>query len=87
MILVLGILSLVTGPCAAILGPIAWIMGKNDLKEMAAGTMDRSGEGATNAGRICGMIATILVAAVIVIYCLIFIFGLILAGAGAGANA
>jgi hypothetical protein len=56
-ILVLGILGLVIcGP----LGIAAWIMGNGDLKEMDAGTMDPSGRGNTNAGRICGMIATIL---------------------------
>jgi hypothetical protein len=35
-------------------------MGNKDLKEMRAGRMDDSGEGTTNAGRICGMISTIL---------------------------
>jgi hypothetical protein len=56
-ILVLGILGLVLcGP----LGIAAWIMGNGDLREMNAGTMDPSGRGNTNAGRICGIIATIL---------------------------
>ena len=58
LILVLGILSLVVcGP----LGIFAWIMGSGDLKQMDAGTMDPSGRGTTNAGRICGMIATIFI--------------------------
>jgi hypothetical protein len=35
-------------------------MGNNDLKEMDAGTMDPSGRSTTNAGRICGIIGTIL---------------------------
>jgi hypothetical protein len=56
-ILVLGILSLVI---CAILGPFAWVMGNNDLAAMRAGTMDPSGEGLTQAGRICGMISSIL---------------------------
>lgn len=57
LILVLGILSLVVcGP----LGIFAWIMGSGDLKEMGAGIMDSSGRGNTQAGKICGMIATIL---------------------------
>jgi hypothetical protein len=72
LILVLGILSLVTG-CAPVLGPIAWILGNNDLKEIRAGTMDPSGEGMTNAGKICGMIATILSVVVICLYLLIFL--------------
>jgi hypothetical protein len=57
MILTFGILSLVI---CGFLGPVAWIMGNKDLKEMRAGRMDPSGEGMTNAGRICGMIACIL---------------------------
>jgi hypothetical protein len=35
-------------------------MGNNDLREMAAGRMDRSGQGLTQAGKICGMISVIL---------------------------
>ena len=35
-------------------------MGSGDLKEMAAGRMDRTGEGMTKAGKIIGMIAAIL---------------------------
>ncbi len=57
-VLTLGILSLVCLPI--IFGPLAWTMGNNDLKEMKAGRMDRSGEGMTRAGKICGIIATVL---------------------------
>ncbi len=60
VILVLGILSLVSCCFGLILGPIAWIMGNNDLQEIRAGRMDREGEGMTNAGRICGIIGTVL---------------------------
>jgi predicted Zn finger-like uncharacterized protein len=56
-VLVLGILSLFM--FGIILGPIAWIMGNNDMREIRAGRMDPAGEGNTNAGRICGMIGTI----------------------------
>ncbi len=62
-ILVLGILGLVLNfflLCGLVLGPIAWVMGNSDLREMRAGRMDPEGEGTTNAGRICGIIATIL---------------------------
>jgi hypothetical protein len=59
LILVLGILSLVV--CAP-LGIAAWVMGNGDLKQIDAGTMDPSGRSLTNAGRICGMIGTILLA-------------------------
>jgi multisubunit Na+/H+ antiporter MnhB subunit len=57
-VLVLGILGLIVCP---ILGIVAWVMGNNDLRQMAAGQMDVSGRGLTSAGRICGMISVILV--------------------------
>lgn len=79
LILVLGILGLVIcGP----LGIAAWIMGNGDLKEIDAGAMDASGRSLTNAGRICGMIATILL--IISVVVLIAIFGLGLLGAASG---
>ena len=53
LILILGILSIV---CCFILGIVAWVMGNNDLREMAAGRMDPSGRGLTQAGKICGII-------------------------------
>jgi hypothetical protein len=59
LILVLGILSLVVcGP----IGIAAWVMGNTDLKAIDSGSMDPAGRGSTNAGRICGMIGTILTA-------------------------
>lgn len=73
LILVLGILSLVV--CAP-LGIAAWIMGANDLKEMTAGTMDASGRSLTQAGKICGIIGTILLIIGVVVWAIIFIFGL-----------
>jgi len=57
LILVFGILGLVL---CQVFGIVAWVMGSGDLKEMDAGTMDPSGRGMTQAGKICGMIATIL---------------------------
>jgi hypothetical protein len=57
MILAFGILGLLV---CVIFGIIAWVMGNNDLRKMAAGQMDPSGRDSTNAGKICGMISTIL---------------------------
>ena len=57
MILVFGILGLVV--CMP-LGIVAWVMGSIDLKAMDAGTMDPEGRSITQAGKIIGMIATIL---------------------------
>jgi hypothetical protein len=73
LILVFGILSLVV--CAP-LGIAAWLMGSGDLKEMDAGTMDPAGRGTTQAGKICGIIGTILFIISIVIFGIIFMFGL-----------
>ena len=71
-----GGMLLAFGICAfavcMIFGIVAFFMAKNDLAEMRAGTMDRSGEGLTKAGYYCGMISMILTAVLVVIYALIF---------------
>lgn len=58
LILVLGLLSLTGG--LGILAPVAWVLGRNDLREMDEGRMDPEGRGMTQAGTIIGMIMTIL---------------------------
>lgn len=84
VILVLGILSIVLGCVGLVLGPIAWSMANADLPEIRAGRMDRSGEGITNAGRICGIIGTILNSIEAVCCVGYFLFWIIVvAGAGA----
>ena len=55
LLVTLGLLAVVG---AAILGPVAWIMGNTDMAEIRAGRMDPDGEGLTQAGRICGIIGT-----------------------------
>ena len=79
-VLVLGILGIVV---CLICGIIAWVMGNNDLREMAEGRMDPSGYGMTKAGKICGMIGVIL-AIVGIVLCIIFMGLGILAGASGG---
>ena len=59
-VLTVGLLSLVLWFCAPVLGPVAWLMGYADLKQMRAGQMDPSGEGMTQAGMVLGMVMTIL---------------------------
>jgi hypothetical protein len=62
MILAFGLIALIGGwMCCvpAVLGPVAWIMGTADLREIRAGRMDPSGESATRSGQVCGVIATI----------------------------
>ena len=66
IILALGILGIL---CCFICGIVAWVMGSNDLREMANGRMDPSGQGLTQAGKICGIVSVVLLI-------LQFIFGL-----------
>lgn len=85
MILALGLIALIggfiIGGVPFVLGPIAWIMGNGDLREIRAGRMDPEGEGMTQAGRICGMIATILGIIGILLFCLYIVFVFVLFGA------
>jgi hypothetical protein len=82
MILVFGILGLVV---CQIFGIVAWVMGNSDLREMAEGRMDRSGEGLTKAGKICGIVSIVLLCIGILIWVLLMILGIGIAAAGAGA--
>jgi hypothetical protein len=72
MVLVFGILGLVV---CVILGIVAWVMGKNDLREMDAGLMDPAGRGLTQAGKICGMISVILALVGLAIWLLVALLG------------
>lgn len=56
-ILVYGILGIVL---CQLLGIAAWRMGKDDLREMELGRMDPSGRDLTNAGRVLGLVATVI---------------------------
>ncbi len=76
MILVFGILGLVI---CVIFGIVAWVMGNGDLRAMAEGRMDPTGEGLTKAGKICGIISVVLNIAIFAIYIVFFV---ILAAAG-----
>jgi len=53
MVLVFGILGFLV---CILLSPIAWIMGRNDLKSMDAGVMDPEGRTLTQVGMILGII-------------------------------
>ena len=68
LILVFGILSFVV---CQFFGIAAWMMGTNDLEEMASGLMDPSGRDLTNAGRICGMVATGLLILQVVVFIIV----------------
>jgi len=83
LVLVLGILSIVI---CGILGPVAWIMGKGDIRKIDQGQMDPTGRGLTMGGMICGIIGTILLSLGIlyVIVVVVIIGGMAAAGAAAG---
>ena len=81
MILVFGILGLIV--CFPF-GIVAWVMGNTDLKAMDAGTMDPEGRGTTQAGKIIGIIATILTVLSIIIGILFFAVALILPAVALG---
>jgi hypothetical protein len=68
MILAFAIIGLMICP---IFSPIAFFMGRSDLKSMDAGYMDREGHGLTTAGYIIGMIHCILFLVIICLYAVI----------------
>lgn len=71
-VLIMGILGLVL---FQLLGPVAWVMGNRALREIDAAPARYSNRGSVVAGRICGIIATVL------LILAIFAFVLLLAGA------
>lgn len=56
-VLVLGVLSVTV---CAILGPIAWSMGNEELRRIQAGEASPAGQQGANAGKICGIVSTVL---------------------------
>ena len=68
-ILVLGILGLVI---CGVLAPIAWIMGKNELEAIDSGRRPPQQRGTANAGRILGIIGTVLLGIGVLALILIF---------------
>ncbi|TDB96446.1 DUF4190 domain-containing protein [Nonomuraea longispora] len=76
-ILVLGILSLVI---CSILGPFAWVMGNTALREIDESGYYYENRGAVQAGRICGIISSVLM--MITVGFLVFAFGMALVFGG-----
>jgi hypothetical protein len=69
-VLVLGILSLVV---CSIMGPIAWSMGSEELRRIDAGQAPPDGRGNANAGKICGIISSVLMIVMVVFVVFAFI--------------
>ncbi len=55
------------------LGIVAWLMANSDLRSMASGQMDPTGEGLTRAGKIVGIITCCLGVLVINLFVLFFL--------------
>lgn len=71
LILVLGILSITI---CQLCGPFAWMLGNEDMRKIRAGRMNPAGEGNTNAGRILGMIGTLLMVAGLLFFLVFMLF-------------
>ena len=84
MILTMGIMSIVCN-IALIPGILAWVMGRSDLQQMKAGTMDRSGEGITQAGMIMGIIMTVMAGISLLLVILYILLVLLVVGFSAAA--
>jgi len=82
LILVLGILSFFG--CSIFTAIPAWVMGSSDIKAMDAGTMDPSGRGMTQAGKILGIIAVVLAVLAIVAIIALMALGVLAGAAGQG---
>jgi predicted Zn finger-like uncharacterized protein len=89
MVLVFGIISLaalVLGGCGAVVGLpfgiIAWVMGRGDMQKMDAGVMDPQGRGTTQAGKVCGIIGTVIDGALVLLCVGYIAFIAILAATG-----
>jgi hypothetical protein len=72
-VLVLGILGLVL---CQILSPVAWVMGNRVVQEIDASGGQLGGRGAANAGRICGIVGTVLIGVGLLFLLLIAVVGI-----------
>jgi hypothetical protein len=55
--LIMGILGVI---CCGLLAPVAWYLGSQELQAIAAGQSSAAGEGLAKAGKILGIIGTVL---------------------------
>jgi uncharacterized membrane protein YjgN (DUF898 family) len=72
-VLILGILGLVL---CQVISPFAWVMGNRVVREIDASNGQFGGRGTANAGRICGIVGTFLLAAGVLFAVVIVIIAL-----------
>ncbi len=83
MILVFSILSWVLS--CVIFGIVAWVLANSDLRAMAEGRMDPTGEGLTRAGKIVSII-NVVVSIVCVVGVILFLLIAVVLGGFAAAS-
>lgn len=69
--MILGILGLT---CCGIMAPVAWILGSTELKDIGAGLSSPAGKGYATAGKILGIIGTIMIILSMLLAILWFVF-------------
>lgn len=74
IVLVLGILGLVV---CGVLAPFAWVMGNRALREIDANPQQYGGRSEVNAGRILGIIGTVLLALSLILVLVLVVFGVL----------
>ncbi len=72
-VLVMGILSVVL---CQVLGPFAWVMGNNELAAIDGGRRPPENRGTANAGRILGIVGTVLLGIGLVVGIAFLMFGI-----------
>lgn len=73
--MVLGILSLVL---CSLLSPFAWGIANKELREIRAGRRDSANTGTANAGKVLGIIGTVLLMVTVVVIIILIAAGAIL---------
>jgi hypothetical protein len=85
LILILGIASLagsvIVGALSFFIGPVAWYLANVDLKAMNEGRMDPEGRSNTQIGKVCGIIATVLLILSVLAICVIGVLWIAIVGA------
>lgn len=70
--LVLGILGLVL---CQVLGPFAWVVGRNEVNAIDAGRRNPNNRGTANAGKVLGIVATVMLVGIVLLVAVIATIG------------